>query len=430
MLFIARPVFCRVACVVTAGALLVVSACSSSVRFQEVDVSGAEVSSFTAGRPGSLTVDYERLLRQGSRNEALNGMEIGLAAFELGDFNAARDAFDEALARIETVYANDQTAKSARENRNFSVRAIDFKGHPYERAMAYYYRGLLYMKDGDYENARACFRSGVIQDTFVEEEQDRCDFALLIYLEGWASRCAGDEQLAAEAFAEAQSLRPDLIAPPPFHNLLLIAETGRAPRKVSDGVGHAKLRFFPGKNFKECHARFLLDGRSIVATPAESILYQASTRGSRPIDYILEDRVVYRQETVVIGTGLAEVGQGVVVLAPLLDGGGGAASAVGGTLGLFGVANMAAAQNAQSHADPRYWTNLPDTVHIATMAYSGGGAFAAEFSDDQGQVIAKLTQQGKLNSADGRFWLGWVRSRSAVEELHAAMRNPMITNER
>jgi hypothetical protein len=30
-----------------------------------------------------------------------------------------------------------------------------FIGEPYERAMAYYYRGLLYWRDGEIDNARA-----------------------------------------------------------------------------------------------------------------------------------------------------------------------------------------------------------------------------------------------------------------------------------
>ena len=48
--------------------------------------------------------------------------------------------------------------------------------------MAYYYRGVLYLRDGDYENARASFKGGMLQDGFAEEEQNRSDFALLSFL--------------------------------------------------------------------------------------------------------------------------------------------------------------------------------------------------------------------------------------------------------
>ena len=88
-----------------------------------------------------------------------------------------------------------------------------FKGEPYERAMSYYYRGLLYMLEEDYENARACFKAGIIQDAFAEENQNRCDFALLLFLEAFCSLKLGDQELAKAALEEMKKLRPDLAHP-------------------------------------------------------------------------------------------------------------------------------------------------------------------------------------------------------------------------
>ena len=55
----------------------------------------------------------------------------------------------EALDRIEAVYADNAKAEAAR-SKFTKENAKDFKGEPYERAMAYYYRGLAYLAEGDY----------------------------------------------------------------------------------------------------------------------------------------------------------------------------------------------------------------------------------------------------------------------------------------
>jgi len=412
-------------------AFLAAAGCASETVYREVKVSDADVASFTSCRPAALRCDYERLLRKGQRNEVLNQMEIGLCALDMGQYEAAEESFEDALLGIETVYAGNEAAVKAREQW-YEVGSVDFKGHPYERAMAYFYRGLLYLAEGDYQNARACFKSGVIQDAFVEEEQHRCDFALLIFLEGWASQCDGDYQMADEAYAEVKKWRPHFTPPPRDHNTLLIAETGRSPRKVSDGVGHFQLKFFRGRNFDETAARFRLGGRMLCAEPMEDIYYQAATRGGRPIDHMLEDRVVYRRQAEAAGTALTDVSTGLMIIAPVFDSGSGVAAGVAGGLGVLGVANLAAAQNARPQADFRYWTNLPDAVHVLTCRSDArdGAPFSVQFFDSSGRELRELARTRTLRSGDGRFALGWARSRSAHDELEAALNNAMITKGR
>ena len=177
-------------------------------RFKEVDVQPAVLALYLEGKPEPLKPHYATLMRQGQRNAVLNEMRIGLGAAELGARAAAAESFDHALGAIEAVYADTETAAKARSL--WSAEAYkDFKGEPYERAMAYYYRGLLYLRDGDYENARASFKGGMLQDAFAEEEQNRSDFALLAFLEGWASRCAGNKDLAVQGFEEVGRLKSD-----------------------------------------------------------------------------------------------------------------------------------------------------------------------------------------------------------------------------
>jgi tetratricopeptide (TPR) repeat protein len=250
------------------------SACASTPEYQNVEVPPHVMQAYLHDKPEELHSFYQQVLLQGDRNLVLNHMEAGLAAMELGALETAEESFDIALLNIETVFTDNESAGKARslwyeEGRKF------FKGEPYERAMAYYYRGLLYLMRGDYENARASFKGGILQDAIAEEERYRADFALLIFLEGWASHLLGDKDLAKSAFDEVKTFRPDFIPPKPEDNVLLIAETGWAPanenrcRSRRVRINFQKSIWIPGQlrtvSFGNgFHAR-ILDGGYILA---------------------------------------------------------------------------------------------------------------------------------------------------------------------
>ena len=164
---------------------------------------------YLENKPEELKPGFRAILEEGKRNYVLNNMRVGVDALKLGYRDIAKQCFDNALNYIEAVFANNETAKKAR-SLWYEEGMKDFKGEPYERVMAYYYRGLLYMMDRDYENARSCFKAGIIQDAFAEESQYRCDFALLLFLQGYCSQKLGAYQLATAAFKELRKLRPDL----------------------------------------------------------------------------------------------------------------------------------------------------------------------------------------------------------------------------
>ena len=69
--------------------------------------------------------------------------------------------------------------------------------------MAYFYRGILYLGDDDYDNARAAFKAAEFQDTVAEDEEFSGDFALMNLLSGWATRCDGDPNQAEDYFSAA-----------------------------------------------------------------------------------------------------------------------------------------------------------------------------------------------------------------------------------
>ncbi|WP_126826915.1 hypothetical protein [Pseudidiomarina taiwanensis] len=355
----------------TASAVLALGlvACGSTgpTQYQALQLTDQETASISS-KPLYLQPMYRKLFEEGLRNEVLNRMEIGTAAFYRGDLDEARQSFDVALSRIETVYADNDNATKAR-SLWYEEGRKDFKGEPYERAMAYYYRGLIYLIDGEYDNARASFVGGLMQDAFAEEEQNRSDLAIMLYLAGYSAQKMGSNVLAEEAFDELRALRPEFPFPDPDSNVLVIAETGKAPRKLADGMGHYQLVFRPGKQFKEKQLVINAEGQALQPLPLESVYFQATSRGGRPVDAIVEGKASFANNSAEVGKTLGQLGVAANVYAPLA---GGSTGQVGNTLALIGVASMALSQNVKPRADTRYWSNLPDMLHVDALQMPRG----------------------------------------------------------
>jgi len=365
-----------------------------------------------------LQAQYEKVTKEGERNFVLNQEQAGLMAFQLKEYDLATQSFDQALLRIESVFSNNERAAKAR-SLWYEEGAKDFKGEPYERAMAYYYRGLLYLLRGDYENARAAYKNGILQDAFAEEQQYRCDFALLIFLEGWASQCLGDFQTANAAYAEVRKLRPDFVPPKPDDNTLLIVETGKSPRKVADGIGHDELKYRRGRNFTEKRADVRIGDKLYPLYPMEDIFWQAATRGGRLVDKILKGKAEFMETQRASGEVLSNVSTAGIIASSAPIGDTSALHGVSAALGLVSVVQLAIALNVNPRADTRYWNNLPDTIHVITLKtdpVSLKGPIKAEFLDAQKKVIPSLGAELTLGNCGSGRYLGWTRSRSALEK--------------
>lgn len=371
----------------------------------QIAANGQEVS--------ALASAVERIQGDDPANRVLNQLQAATLALDAGKRAQAGQLFDEALAGISTVYAGDEKAAKARSLWQ-AEGSKDFKGEPYERAMAYYYRGLLDMMEGDYENARASFRSGVLQDAFAEEEQHQSDFALLVFLEAWCSHQLGARSLADEGFAELKKLRPDFVRPPKDHNVLIIAESGKAPRKLKDGIEGNYLVYRQGKRFSEQKARLVMGKETHVLEPIESIFFQASTRGGRPVDAILAGKAQFKQNTETVALGVSELSKHGALLSSV----GGNSSASGVFAGVAAVAGLAtlATSNVNAAVDTRYWNNLPDRVHVMTMAWprrKGAGTGKVEFLDKSGNPVPEVTQNLRIQLDKKGRAVAWVRARRA-----------------
>lgn len=384
-----------------AGAILSMSlaGCATGPKTYDRASLSSEQEQVIASKPAILRQDFRNLYEEGRRNEVLNLMEIGLKAYRAGHLGEAKRALDRARVNIESIYADDEAARKARSIW-YEEAEKDFKGEPYERSMVYLYLGLIFLEEGDYGNARASFIGGLLQDAFAEEEQNSADFAALIYLAGWAAMQMDSDKLAEEHFSELKAFRPDAPVPTDDHNALLVVETGHSPRKLGDGVGHYQLVYRRGKNFPEVGAQWQTDNGWKTVYPMEDIYFQASTRGGRAIDRIVEGQVQYKETTRDVGTNLSAVSQSNVLA--------GASAAAGGVVGagfaaisLVSVAAQGMSASANVRADIRYWEALPDTLHIIPVTAEPGQQATVRFLDKNGKPIPGLTDTTEFRF-DGR----------------------------
>lgn len=347
---------------VNLGLVALLVGCGASIPTQKPSLT-TEFQHSVSTEPDYLQSLYKTLYLEGQHNEVLNRLEIGSSAFYHGDIEQARVNFDAALNFIESTFANNENALKARSLWHEEGRK-DFRGEPYERAMAYYYRGLIYLIDAEYDNARASFMNALMQDAFAEEEQNRSDFLLMMYLVGWSSQKMGSAHLAQEAWDELKQFQPDFIPPSADCNILVVAETGASPRKLADGVGHYQLVYRRGKNFTEKRVELNKGNIKLTPQPTEDIYFQAASRGGRPVDAIIEGKAKFRQTNESMGEALADLGSTTRVMSSGL---GGNAGNVANALSLVGVAQLMIASKTKPRADTRYWSRLPDVVHITAL---------------------------------------------------------------
>lgn len=310
---------------------------------------------------------------------------IAASALRAGQPDEAKLRLDTALPLIGGILANDADAKKARSL--FSAESTKtFIGEPHERVMAYYYRGLLYWRDGQPDNARACYRSGQLIDSDAETAEYKSDYVLLDYLDGLVSaKLAAD---GSDGFARAQANAKNLKLPAydPAANVLIFAEYGTGPRKYGGGEYGEQLKFFV-KNSTAHAATLNLNGQSVNLPAYDDLNFQATTRGGRVMDYILGGKAVFKRTTNTVGE-VALIGAMIAANNGSRDGDRAAVA-----LGAIGLIGKIASAATTPRADIRMWDNLPQRLSFAALRLAPGDYPATlEFQDATGQTLSGLTQ--------------------------------------
>jgi hypothetical protein len=341
---------------------------------------------------GNVMVDAPNAIAHGpQRDRVLWEYRLAAAAMRQGQFNLAKQNLDDALLTLGGIYGKDKNAKEARSYFHAEAKKT-FIGEPYERSMAYIYRGILYWMDGEPDNARACFRSAEFEDSDTENHEYAGDWVLPEYLDGLATtKLHGD---GSDAFKRAQASAKGVTLPPylPNANALFFIEFGPGPTKFATGRYGEELRFHTPPS-PVTSAELKVDALQIPIAPTDDVSFQATTRGGRVMDHILGNKAVFKSTTDIAGN-VALIG-GLTTAAVSRDR---TAQEVGLGVAFAGLVSKVVSAATVPAADTRSWDNLPRYLSFVSLPLPLGQHVATiQFHDPAGQVLPNLTKTITIN---------------------------------
>jgi tetratricopeptide (TPR) repeat protein len=305
----------------------------------------------------------------------LNNCRYGSCALAAGDLPGAENAFMSAYEVINSVNTHDggRTLGATVVFEGIKV----WKGQPFERAMAHYYLGLVYLLQHDYENARAAFQNSLFKlrenagkDDYDHLRSEESNFALGYFGLGFCySRLPGKSDLAEANYTQAVKLDPQL-APlvqqvhQPGVNTLIFIDAGQGPRRYPKGWYNEESVFYPtpAEVGPIAPAVAYLDGKPINSPNVKCSLVDTLAMAQQTR---WQDMDTLRKAKAVAGTALMAGGAG--------------AAAYGEhkrdkTMEWAGLGAIVAgaALSASSQADLRYWEMLPRTVYIIPASLPPG----------------------------------------------------------
>ncbi|MDX1566102.1 MAG: hypothetical protein R3236_11880 [Phycisphaeraceae bacterium] len=357
----------------TGAAALLLTGCQSTSPYRDLPLTGDPI------QDGLIYIE------QGPpKDKVLWQYRTALRAMRKSDFELSERLFDDAILNLGGMMQPDRTARQSRSYFQEESRKT-FYGEPYERVMAWYYRGILYWMDGEIDNARACFRSAQFQDSDAENNEYRSDYVILDYMDGFATTILGGD--GSDHLERARELS-ESVSLPAYNteaNVLFFIDFGAAPIKYGGGEYGEKLRFRQGVSPVKAARLKWNDGELYIA-PVDDLYYQAITRGGRVMDHVLGNQAVFKKTTDTIGDAAMISG---AVLASQRD------TQEAGLIVLgAGVLTKLFASATRPEADTRYWHNLPQYLSFAILKMPPGERdFTVEFLDGQGRVLPEVTKQ-------------------------------------
>ncbi len=307
----------------------------------------------------------------------LKEYQAATVALRRGDFATAKTSLDSAITAIGGMMVDEAGARKARSLWSDESAKL-FIGEPYERVMAFYYRGILYWMDGEADNARACFRSAQFIDADVENKAYASDYVTLDYLDGLATTKLGGDGKDAYDRAAKLTTTP-LPALDAASNTLVFVEFGQGPVKIAEGKNSELLKVVPGVS-SAVGAVIKIGDQIIPVAALDDVNFQATTRGGRVMDHVLGNKAVFKEGTGTVG----DVALAGAVTS--LQFGGGSKLTTG--LAIGGALFKGASLLTKTKADTRAWDTLPARVGVASVKLAPGEYPATvEFIDQAGKPV-------------------------------------------
>ena len=248
-----------------------------------------------------------------------------------------------------------------------------FKGDGYERSTLYAFLALSFMERGDFNKALKCVQCGILADSDTEKMEYRADYALLPYIGYVAAKKAGANwrQEARKYDALVKELTGAAPSERELPTAILVVWVGRGTDRTLGGE-------FDEKRFvRKGSSKGNLDGISICANGTEmtsmpdlaDLNFQATTRGGRLMDHILDSKATAKRGLIASGNALLAFGAG-CVQAGFASGRGEVAVvmlAVGGVCVGLGYPTHLMGMAVNSQADDRCWQTLPGRLVVVPL---------------------------------------------------------------
>jgi tetratricopeptide (TPR) repeat protein len=361
---------------------------------------------------GDVLVDGPKMIADGpAKDKVLWQYRTAAAAMRRGQFDIAQPLLDDALARLQGVYGPDAEARKSRGLFQQEARKT-FIGEPYERSMAYFYRGVLYWRDGELDNARACFRSAEFEDSDAERKEYKGDWVLPDYLDGLATAKLGGN--GGDAFQRAKANAKNINLPDyqPQANVLFILEYGPGPQKFRAGEYGEQLRFRT-RGSPVLSAQIKTGSINLPVAPCDDLNFQATTRGGRVMDHVLANKAVFKGTTDKLGD-VALIG-GLTTATMSNDR---TAQNIGLGVALAGLIAKGISSAATPEADTRQWDNLPQFISFAAVKLPPGtNVVTVDFNGPYGVANLALTKTITVNVPPDRDKVVFVSDSSTTPQI-------------
>jgi hypothetical protein len=332
---------------------------------------------------------------------ALN--QYATAEMLLGNYRDARSAFVDAGRVMGNFDGSSLETLGAVIGQEQSKR---WKGDPYEVAMNSFYAALLYYARGEYDNALAGCKNGILAGGDADEGY-QSDFTLLYWFEGKCLEKLGKSDAARQSFDLSLKSRERRGDADEFQTLLggdrnttFVIDLGIGPRKFAGG-DHGELVLFRRGDSPEAFAEVRVDGRLAGRTiEMVDLFFQATHRGGREIDGIREGKAIFKTTTAIAG------------IAALIAANAQQNDKSRNQLALAGAGLLLLSVLTSAEADTRCWLTLPDAVHALVLDLEPGlHTIEIDFFDERGASLPGLRQVWHdVPIASGRENLFYFRS--------------------
>jgi tetratricopeptide (TPR) repeat protein len=358
---------------IIASVLFFLVGCSSTpstiVKKSDAELKDMEAHSWTAtvafreGRYKDAEKTLLELTRENTVSRSLYLAELGAVYIAQGRELEARKTLMQAQAHVE-LFFDSESEKEAASLFGGELNKV-YKGDPYERSSLYMLLALLFLNEGDIDNALACCKSGLLHDADSAGVIYSSDYAMLQFLAALCYKIRGNsedaDRMSKVAFkAHLNQPESPLGAKEALSgdfNTLLVFWVGFGPSFSAIGEYGEKRMISPGFSASDSFAVVYEDTYIDSYLGLGDVSFQAITRGGRLMDNILDQKAALKHGTKVAGNALLAAGLASlpsVAASPIIMG--------PVALGLIATGGIAhgIGYTMNPEADIRHWKNLPD----------------------------------------------------------------------